>query len=256
MKAALHFSSVSFGYGSAPLFADLNLTFEAGLRHALIGPNAAGKTTLFKLATGLVRPQAGQVALGDTPVASMAPRERAQRIAVVPQYETNVFELSVRQLVATGRFCRQEGYFAGEEDAAVERALRRAGAMHLADRSIWGLSGGERQRVLIARALAQEPEWLLLDEPTNFLDLRAEFELIGLLNELHDEGFSILAVTHDLQAASEADRVTLVYAGGAEQGPPETMLTSEKLSRAYGLPVDVERVGRRFVITPAPATRL
>jgi ABC-type cobalamin/Fe3+-siderophores transport system ATPase subunit len=252
--ADLLFNHVTFGYGR-PLFKNLSLRFEQGLQHALIGPNAVGKTTLFHLASGLRTPASGTVSLDETVLSSLAPRERARRLAVVPQFETNVFQLTVRQLVTTGRFCRQEGFFGSDDEPAVMKALTRAGAAHLADRSIWDLSGGERQRVLIARALAQETEWILLDEPTNFLDLRAEFELIRLLGELHAEGLSILAVTHDLQAAGEADRITLLAPEGAVQGTPDEILTADRLSAAYGIDLYVERRGKRTLVGPRASDR-
>lgn len=247
--SALRYENVTFGYG-APIFDRFTLAFEARRWHAVVGPNAAGKTTLVRLATGLMRPREGRVVLGDRDVAAMPARERAQRLAVVPQFETNVFPLTVRDLVAAGRFCRQAGYFAGGPDARVDAALARCGAAHLAERSVWNLSGGERQRVLIARALAQESEWLLLDEATTFLDLRAEFELLRLLEELQRDGLSILSVTHDLQAAGRANTVTLLTGGKAQQGAPAEILTPERLSAAYGIPFQVEIRNGAFLIGP------
>lgn len=245
----LRFEDVTFGY-AAPIFDRFSLAFPAGQWHAVVGPNAAGKTTLVRLATGLVHPHRGRVVFGDRAVASMPARERARRLAVVPQFETNVFPLTVRHLVAAGRFCRQDGYFAGGPDAQVDAALERCGAAHLAERSVWNLSGGERQRVLIARALAQESEWLLLDEATTFLDLRAEFELLRLLEALQRDGLSILSVTHDLQAAGRANTVTLLAGGRAQQGPPHEILTPERLSTAYGMPFQVEIRNGAFLIGP------
>ena len=242
---SLRFEKVSFGYGQ-PVFNGLDLAFEPGRWHALIGPNASGKTSLLRLATGLARPAVGRVYLGNDPVDSLRPSVRARKLAVVPQFETNVFPLTVRKLVAAGRHCRQQGFFAGEPDAVVDRVLSRVGAGHLAGRSVWDLSGGERQRVLVARALAQEADWLLLDEATTFLDLRAEFELLRLLAELRGEGLSILSVTHDLQAASRADRVTLLSGDAAVQGTPAGILTEERLSRAFGAP-KAREIGRAHV---------
>ena len=247
----IRFEQVTFGFGNPPLYEGLSLVFEAGRRHALIGPNATGKTSLLRLATGRYRPTEGRVFLGDREVAALKPRERAQRIAVVPQFETNVFPVTVRELVATGRYCRQPGLFSGEADPAIDDALEQAGVAHLAARSVWSLSGGERQRTLIARALAQEAGWLLLDEPTTFLDLRAEWELIELLGDLCRDGLSVLTVTHDLQAAGDAESVTLLGPGGPVQGPPEKVLTAEHLSTAYGVPLEVERRGTRTFIMPA-----
>ncbi len=245
----IRLENLTFGFGT-PLYENLNLTFEAGRQHALIGPNAAGKTSLMRLITGRYQPITGHVRVGDDDTSALSPRDRAQRLALVPQFETNVFPLTVRELAATGRYCRQDGFFAGHEDPVVMRALRLAGADHLADRSTWSLSGGERQRALIARALAQEADWLLLDEPTTFLDLRAEWELIALMRRLHEEGLSLLTVTHDLQAAADAEVVTLLSPTLVRQGTPEEVLTSETLSQAYGLPLEVERRGSRTVVAP------
>lgn len=252
----LVFDQVSFGY-QKPIFENLNVTFQAGKRHSLVGPNAVGKSTLIGLATGMHQPRIGRVMLGDSEIRRLSPKGRARRLAVVPQFETNVFQMTVREMVATGRFCWQEGYFAGHPDAEVEHAMARAGAMHLASRSVWDLSGGERQRVLIARALAQKADWMLLDEATTFLDLRAEFELLRLLEELHAEGLSILSVTHDLQAASRADQIALLTPGKIQQGTPDEILTPARLEEAYGIPFFVERRAGLMLIGPAvpPATR-
>jgi iron complex transport system ATP-binding protein len=249
MSKPIVFEGIGFGYGRQ-IFDKLDLCFDAGRWHALIGPNAVGKSTLLKLATGLLKPTRGAVRLGDRQITEMEPRTRAQQLAVVPQFETNIFPMSVRELVSTGRFCRQEGYFAGSSDAAVDHALQRAGIAHLAERSVWSLSGGERQRALIARALAQDAEWLLLDEATTFLDLRAEYELLALLGELHQAGLSIISVTHDLQAAARADAVTLLMPGEVVQGTPTDVLTPALLERAYGIPFYVEMRDGAYLIGP------
>ncbi len=227
---------VTFGYEREPVLEDVSLDVQPGDFLALVGPNGGGKTTLLKLLLGLVKPWRGEVvrrlsprggALGDSKprggaLGDSKPRggalgysqPRGGALGYVPQFSTfdKHFPLRVLDAVLMGRLGLR-GMFRRdrpEDFAAARRALERLGTLHLAEAQIGELSGGELQRVLIARALAGEPEVLLLDEPTAAVDAASRRLLDTVLAEVHRE-IPVVVVTHDPSAvASHVTRVALV----------------------------------------------
>jgi len=203
-----------------------------------IGPNGSGKSTLVRLLAGLAVPLAGAVEVDGRPLASLAPRERARRIAVVPQYLPALPEVEVERFVESGRYAhvgRFGGLGAGDREV-VESALERCDARDLAARALDALSGGQRQRVLVARALAQEADLLLVDEPTNALDPAHQIAVLDLLAGLAGSGRACLVVTHDLVLAAQyASRLVLLDAGRVvASGTPAEVLRREVLEPVYG----------------------
>ncbi len=243
VNTLLELESLTFGYGSAPLFADVNLAVAAGEMTALLGPNGTGKTTLLLLATGALRPQRGRVLLDGQDLRRLPRRSIARRIAVVPQEFTTPFAFTVRELVGLGRTPYLS--FLGTENAvdrrAVEEALEATGATALAGRVFNELSGGEKQRVALALALAQQPMLLLLDEPTTHLDLKYQVGVLELAQRLNrEQGITIFATMHDLNlAARYFPRLILFQRGIVADGPPIAVLQSHLLSRVYEVPVEV-----------------
>ena len=238
---------VSFRYPeSATLAVDsVTLDVPAGACTAVLGPNGSGKSTLLRLLLGTLAPAAGEVELDGRPVARWERPEIARAVGVVPQGEEAAFPMSVRELVAMGRYPHL-GPWRREGDAdrrAVENAMRRCDVLGLAHRPVSTLSGGERQRARVARALAQEPAALALDEPTAALDVSHEMAIFELLRELGRVGTTVLLVTHNLNlAARYADRLVLLDRGAvAAAGAPAEVLTRETVERVYGWPV---RIGR------------
>lgn len=218
---------------------DVSLEIAAGQMLALIGPNGAGKTTLLRVASGILVPRAGSVLLDGKPLTALAPRERAQRIAVVPQEGPVPSGLLVREMVSLGRtpYLRPLLGATAADRQAVDAAIAAVGIDALADRFVDELSGGERQRVILARALGQQASVLLLDEPTANLDLQAQVQMLELVRGLSRErGLAVLAAVHDLQlAALYCDRVALLSHGQiVSQGAPEAVLTEELLLSAFG----------------------
>ncbi len=241
----------------------IDATPPVGVLTGVLGPNGAGKTTLLRLVGGLVPPDAGRVLLGfdepATPVHAQPRRERARRVALLEQDAGTAVPLSVREVVALGRIPHRGPWGGGSaaDDALVERALRRARAAHLADRSFAALSGGERQRVHVARALAQEPSLLLLDEPTNHLDVSAQLDLLALARDL---GVTVLAALHDLTLAAGYCAHVLVLQEGrlVAAGDPAEVLTPELVGRVWGVAADVlrhPRTGRPVVVFADPSDR-
>lgn len=230
---------VRFTYpGGDEVLRGVDLVVRPGEVVCLIGPNGAGKSTLLRLAAGLVAPTSGSVELDGAPVARLTPRERARRVAVVPQALRALPALRVRDFVAQGRYARRSWFAAPSpvDRGVVERALAEADAAEFAERPLEELSGGQRQRALVARALAQEPELVLVDEPTNALDPRHQLQVFGLVAGLGCRGRSALAVTHDLNLASQfATRVVLLDAGRVvADGSVHAVLRREVLEPVYG----------------------
>lgn len=209
--------NVSYAYATAPAVRDISLTVRAREVVGLIGPNGAGKTTVLKLLGGLLRGWHGDLSFHGAPLARWKRREIAKRVAYVPQHTNIAFPYTAREVVGMGRLPHQNGhYFETSRDRArIDWALERTDCRQLADRSFASLSGGERQLVVLASALAQEPEVLLLDEPTVFLDLRHQLVLAATLRELHrEQGLTLVVVTHDLNLAqSFCDRIIAMKEG-------------------------------------------
>jgi iron complex transport system ATP-binding protein len=187
---------------------------------------------------------AGEVRLFGRPLTSLARREVARHIAVIPQTTTLFFSFSVLDVVLLGRtphLNRWRGEQRADYDLA-RQSLERVDALHLQDRLVTELSGGERQRVVIARALAQEPEILLLDEPTTYLDINHQLEIFELLRQLNEEHhLTLLCVSHDLNLAAEyCRRLLLLHEGRVfAAGPPEQILTAAHIAEVYRATVDV-----------------
>jgi len=233
-------SELSFRYeGAAQSALDgIDLTVRAGSLYAIIGPNGSGKSTLLKLLLGVLRPDSGHVYYAGQPVHRWSRRALAKEVGVVPQGEETVFPISVREMVAMGRYPHLGllGRPGTRDREAIEEAMRRSDVLEFADRPISKLSGGERQRALIARALAQRPTALLLDEPTVSLDIRHEMEIFELLAELTAiDRVTVVLVTHHLNlAARYAKRLLLLDSGTAvAEGPPGAVLTRETVQRVY-----------------------
>ncbi len=244
------------GYNGAAILDGVSIQLGQSEFAGVIGPNGSGKTTLLRSMSRVLPPMSGSVTLGDRDIYSIPAREFARRVAVVPQDTLVAFDFTVMEIVLMGRSPRL-GRFAVEgardTEIAIE-SLERTGTAHLANRQINALSGGERQRVLVARALAQEPEVLLLDEPTSHLDISFQFEIMDLVKSLNRErGMTVLAVLHDLNLASQyCDRLILIGDGSVQaDGPPDEVITADNIRRVYGAEVWVRRhpaTSRPYVI--------
>jgi iron complex transport system ATP-binding protein len=227
----------------ARAITDVDLAVPRGSFYAIIGPNGCGKTTLLRLLLGAIEPQAGEVGYEGRPLGSWPRRELARRVGVVPQVEELVFPVSVRELVAMGRYPHL-GAWRGEGPAdrrAIEAALETCDITRFRDRQVGTLSGGERQRARLARALAQEPDTLVLDEPTASLDISHEMGIFELLRSLADGGVTVIMVTHNLNVAARyADRLLLMDRGRtAAEGTARDVFAPATLESVYRWPITV-----------------
>lgn len=236
---AVEVHNLSFSYRNGRVIEGISFSVEAGEILGVIGPNSAGKTTLLRLLSRVLIPEAGTIRLFGRDLHPLTRREVAQTVAVVPQEFQVAFPFTVEQVVAMGRYpyARGIGLETAEDRWAVERALSETGTTHLLQKYLDQLSAGEKQRVVIARALAQGPRLLLLDEPTAHLDLNHQLEVLRLLNRLRAErGLTIILVSHDLNAAADcADRLLLLQRGTVlTAGRPGEVMQPEIIEKAYG----------------------
>lgn len=256
----LSLERVSVTLGGASVLQDVSFEVAAGEWCALIGPNGAGKTTTLRAIAGLVT-YGGTVHLGADDAARLGRRERARRVAVVPQIPTTPSDMSVHEYVLLGR-TPHASYFGGtgaSDDAAATRALERLELGAFAGRRMGTLSGGERQRAVLARALAQEAEVILLDEPTSALDLARQQQVLELVDCLRrQDNLAVVAAMHDLTAVSQyASRAHLLDCGAlVASGEPRTLLNADLLSETYGAPIEVfEHAGQLLVAPVRQAVR-
>ena len=221
---------------------------------ALVGPNGAGKSYILSLLAGDTEATTGRAVLAEKDVTKYRPDEAARLRAVLLQANQVSFPFSVEEVVEMGRAPWARTPQIAEDDDAIEEALRLADVGHLSERVFTQLSGGERARVSLARVLAQRTPLVLLDEPTAALDLKHQESVMETLRALADQGRAVVVVVHDLSvAAGYADRVAMVVDGKLEAiGSPSEVIIAERVSRVYGVDVDIEQVGNppRPVVLP------
>jgi len=251
--ALIQARDVNFSYSSLHAVIEVSLSMPRGAMGALIGANGSGKSTLIRLLAGLLPPGSGEVIFDGASLSTVHPRERAKRIAYVPQSTSNVFPFTALEVVLTGRspYSGRFRFESSHDERIALAALDALDAAHLASRHITELSGGERQLVTVARALAQEPDVLFLDEPASALDLKHRTQLTRALRRLRDErGITILMITHDLMLLdSAADLIFAMKCGRLiASGAPEIVLNEAVLGEVYDAKVRTMRSdGRTFV---------
>lgn len=249
----LEVRGLNFSYGHREVLKNVSLCIKPGTFCAFLGGNGAGKSTLLRCINGLLKAKPECVRWNGTETGQLTVRKRAGIFGYVPQNTQTEYALNVMEIVLSGRLPHM-GMMAGKQD--LEKVSEVMEEFHLKDyafRPFCQLSGGERQRVLIARAIAQEPQVLLLDEPTSSLDLKFQYEVMDLLHRISRNGITVAAVIHDLNLALDyADRTVLLSGGTViAQGVPEEVLIPEQIRQAYGVETELVQIGRRSVIVRA-----
>ena len=240
----LRADNVTLNYGGRDIVSNVSVTIPDGTVTVIVGANACGKSTLLRGLSRLLRPASGHVPLDGRDIHSMASKEVAQVVGILSQSPIAPEGITVRDLVARGRYPHQ-GWFqqwSAADEATVEHALEATDTAQLASRRIEELSGGQRQRVWIAMALSQDPDILLLDEPTTFLDVRHQLDALDVLADLNRErGTTIVMVLHELSlAARYADHMILMGEGQIiAEGTPAEVVTAERMREAFGLEAQI-----------------
>ena len=240
LPVALTTRKLTLAYDNESVIETLDLAIPAGKITVLVGPNGCGKSTLLKGLGRLLKPKGGVVYLDSASIFKLPTKVVAKQLGLLPQGPTAPEGLTVRELVAQGRYPHQSWLqqWSQEDEKQVEAALVITELQDLAARPIDSLSGGQRQRAWIAMTLAQNTQILLLDEPTTFLDLAHQIEVLDLLYELNQrEGRTIVMVLHELnQACRYGDHLIAMKAGQVyAQGTPQKVMNETLVREVFGL---------------------
>ncbi len=223
-----------------PFIRDLSFSIGEGDLIGLLGANGSGKSTIMKLASGLLRPSSGGVRLWGKSLAAVRHRDRAKLISYLPQTLDISVPFTIRELVGMGLYP-----YDIPPAMSVGKALEMVGLMDKADAHLTDLSGGERRRTFIAMTLLQGAGLLMLDEPLANLDIKYQIELLRLLKKLRaTRNISIMMALHDINIALQFEQVMLIKEGNLiGAGPPDRVLTKAMLKQAFDVDVDIQRTG-------------
>lgn len=235
---------LSFSYGKQEVLKKIQIEVEKGKFVSIIGPNGSGKTTLLKNICKLLTPDAGQVTLSNQHIKKIGIKDLAKKMAVVHQGAHSAFDFNVGEVVLMGRYPHLAKFQSesAEDMMIAENAMRQTETIQLKDKTLYSISGGERQRVMIARALAQEPDLLLLDEPISHLDIKHQIEIMKLCRHLNStKGLTVLATLHDINLASRfSDYIVMMKKGEVYMmGHPQVVINPETIKAVYDIDVVV-----------------
>lgn len=241
----IEIAHVSKSYGANTVVNDVSLTIPAGGVTAIVGPNGAGKSTLLSIMARLVSADSGNVRIGGLDIATTKSSELAKRLAILRQENQIMMRLTVRDLVAFGRYPHSGGRLTTDDRGHIDRAIEYLDLTGLADRFLDELSGGQRQRAFVAMILCQDADYLLLDEPLNSLDMRHATGMMTLLRRAADElGKTVVVVLHDINFAScYADGIVAMKEGKlAFHGPPDRFMQPHLLAQLYDMDIPIHRI--------------
>ena len=254
-EMSLTLQNIDLSYGRNQVLFDVSInTVNRGEFVGLIGPNASGKSTLFRAITGLVKPSGGRVMLGDTDLAKLRRSERARRVAYMPQaYGCNA-ALSVFESVLLALKQTTGWRVKAANLSRVEEVLSELSLSHIADRSIGALSGGQAQMVAVAQTLVRDPSLVLLDEPTSALDLHHQLSILSSIRKaIHTRDMIGIAALHDLNLAAQfCDRLILIREGRViADGPPKDVLSLDEIGQTYNVTTHLNHTERGSLFVEA-----
>jgi iron complex transport system ATP-binding protein len=252
---SLTISGMRFGYRRQRLFESIDAQdIGRGAITAVVGPNGVGKSSLFRLIAGLLKPHAGSIMLDGVDIGRVSDARRHEMVFFLPQHVAMRAALSVFDVVLLARKSGHGGRSSASDVSRVEAILDQLGIGMLSDRPVTDLSGGQQQLVGTAQALVRDPQILLLDEPTSALDLKRQIEVMELVRRVTAErGIVTLAALHDLGLAGRfAERFILIDDGRiAADGSPEDVLSGPAVAAAYGVGIHVERISTGTLVVEA-----
>jgi len=234
----LRINKLSFNYKSIVALKDVDLKLDLNEVLSIVGPNGSGKSTLLKCIDRILKPKQGAVLIDGRDVASIRLDELSKIIGYVPQTSTSTFPFTVFDIVLMGRKPYIRWSVTEKDREVVAEILNYLGISALAARYLNELSGGEQQKVIVARALAQQPQILLLDEPTSNLDIKHQLEVLGIIKGLsRSRQLSVVMAMHDLNLASRfSDKMIMLKQGSIfAVGTPKSVITEENIESVYGV---------------------
>lgn len=250
---AIRVTDLSVSYEKTPVIEKMNLAIPKGKISIIIGANGCGKSTLLKTVARIIKPLSGEIYIDERNVKSQKPKTIAKQMAFLPQTPKCPEQITVRELVAYGRFPYRKaiGGMEKHDKEQVEWAIAQTGLQEYADRLVQSLSGGQRQRAWIAMTLAQETPTILLDEPTTYLDMAHQLEVLELLQKLNrQKEYTIVMVLHELnQACRFADHIIGMKQGAVVcEGSPRDAITKETLKQIYGIDATLQESAEGYPI--------
>ncbi len=249
---AIEIKNLGFSYGDRPVLENVTVDIESGKFTVILGKNGCGKSTLFKIVTGIERYNKGAVIVSGQDISGLSSRARARKIGYLPQHHRPVFPFSVMDVVLTGRASHVALTPKKEDRRIAGEAIERVGIGRLKDRAFTELSGGEQQMAMIARVLAQGPEIVLLDEPTSHLDIFNQAKILKLVRELANSGLTVVAVLHDPNSAFVfGDEFVFMREGRILPLPPDRKpWDAEFLRQVYDARLKTIEYGKRALVVP------
>ena len=242
--------NLSKKYNNNIVVNDISTIIPKGKFTSIIGPNGAGKSTLLSMISRLSPANSGSVYIDELDIHNTASNILAKKLAILRQHNQTSLKLSVKDLVAFGRFPHSGGRLTAQDQVHIDKAISYLGLTEIQDKSIDNLSGGQRQRVYVAMVLCQDTEYLLLDEPLNNIDIHYAVGMMKLLRNIVDEfNKTVVIVLHDINFAScYSDNIIAMKNGNIElQGPSVDVICSDKLSQLYEIPMQVHTINNQSI---------
>lgn len=243
---------VSKRYGHSLVVDDVSLSIPKGGFTAIIGPNGAGKSTLLSMISRLLPMSAGRVLIDELDVTRTPGAELARRLSILRQHNQSSLRLTVRDLVAFGRFPHSAGRLTAADQHKIDEAIDYLRLTPFQNKAIDELSGGQRQRAYVAMVMCQDTDYVLLDEPLNNIDMRHAVDMMQLLRSAADDkGKTVVVVLHDINFAScYADHIVAMQGGKlAGQGSPDQLIRDGVLRDLYQLDIRVHEIDGQRICT-------